>query len=174
MVGEIRDKETAEIAVQSALTGHLVFSTVHTNDSAGAVTRLRDMGVENYLISSSVIGILAQRLVRRICANCKVEDPTQRAAAVEMGYKAPKKAVFFKGEGCPVCSGSGYRGRLGIFELFVLDDDVRRLIMTDPGAGEIKAMAVAKGMITLREDGLRKVSEGRTTISEVVRVTREE
>ncbi len=174
MVGEIRDRETAEIGVQSALTGHLVFSTVHTNDAAGAVTRLRDMGVENYLISSSVIGILAQRLVRRICPDCRVPDPAQAALIGEMGFKVPAGAAFRKGAGCPACSDTGYRGRVGIFELLPFDDDLRRLVMTDPGAGDIKAMARAKGMITLREDGFGKVIRGLTTASEVFRVTREE
>jgi general secretion pathway protein E len=174
MVGEIRDRETAEIAVQSALTGHLVFSTVHTNDAAGAVTRLRDMGVENYLISSSVIGILAQRLIRRVCPACRMPDPSQRRLLEEMGYRAPADAVFYKGPGCPACNQTGYRGRVGIFELMVMDEELRRLIMTDPGSDRIKALAQSHGMITLRDDGLRKVARGMSTPSEVVRVSREE
>ncbi len=174
MVGEIRDRETAEIAVQSALTGHLVFSTVHTNDAAGSVTRLRDMGVENYLISSSIIGILAQRLLRRVCAACRLPDPSQRALLEEMGFRPPDDAVFFKGQGCPTCNQTGYRGRIGIFELLLVDEEIRRLVMTDPGSDRIKALAQSRGMTTLREDGLRKVARGLTTVTEVVRVSREE
>lgn len=174
MVGEIRDRETAEIAVQSALTGHLVFSTVHTNDAAGAVTRIRDMGIENYLISSSLIGILAQRLIRRVCPECRVEDPTQRGLLEESGFGPPEGAVFYKGVGCPSCSNTGYRGRVGIFEMLTINESLRRLIMTDPGSNEIKAEARSQGMVTLREDGLAKVAEGLSTAAEVFRVSREE
>jgi general secretion pathway protein E len=174
MVGEIRDRETAEIAIQSALTGHLVFSTVHTNDAAGAVTRLRDMGVENYLISSSVIGILAQRLVRRTCPACAVEDPAQGDLLAGAGWEVPPGAVLRRGAGCQACSNTGYRGRIGIFELLRIDERVRRLIMGDPSADVIRAAGREAGMIILREDGFRKVALGQTTTSEVLRVTREE
>jgi general secretion pathway protein E len=174
MVGEIRDRETAEIAVQSALTGHLVFSTVHTNDAAGAVTRLRDMGVENYLISSSVIGIMAQRLVRRICPNCRVPDPSAAALLRQMGVEPPADADFARGTGCEACAGTGFRGRVGIFELMAVDDAVRRLVMTDPGADTIRNLAVSQGMVTLRRDGFVKVARGLTTLAEVIRVTQEE
>ncbi len=174
MIGEIRDRETAEIAVQSALTGHMVFSTVHTNDAAGAITRLLDMGVEDYLLSSSLIGVLAQRLIRRICRSCRVEDHTQRPILEEMGYTPPEGAVFYTGEGCSECSQTGYRGRVGIFELLEVNDAVRRQIMTNPSAGEIKAVARSQGMTTLLDDGLRKVAAGLSTVAEVVRVSREE
>jgi general secretion pathway protein E len=175
MVGEIRDRETADIAVQSALTGHLVFSTVHTNDAAGAITRLLDMGVEDYLLSSSIIGVLAQRLIRKVCSSCQVEDPSQRTLLEEMGFPVKKKGVvFYSGEGCPECSHTGYRGRIGIFELLQVTDKIRRQIMHDPSAGEIKSLARSLDMTTLRDDGLRKVAAGLSTVSEVVRVSREE
>ncbi len=174
MVGEIRDRETAEIAVQSALTGHLVFSTVHTNDAPGAVTRLRDMGVENYLISSSVIGIMAQRLVRRVCPDCRTADPSQAALLRQMGVAPPANADFVHGTGCESCAGTGFRGRVGIFEIMPVDEAVRRLVMTDPGADTIRNLAISQGMVTLRRDGFTKVFRGLTTLAEVIRVTQEE
>jgi general secretion pathway protein E len=168
MVGEIRDKETAEIAVQASLTGHLVFSTLHTNDSAGAVTRLTDMGVEPFLISSSVIGILAQRLVRVICANCKTSQPI--AEKLRLEYQLINRMVHV-GTGCEECRDTGYRGRLGIFELLVMTDEIREMITTRAASGIIKARCIADGMLTLRQDGFRKVDLGTTTIEEVARVT---
>jgi general secretion pathway protein E len=168
MVGEIRDRETAEISVQASLTGHLVFSTLHTNDSAGAVTRLIDMGVEPYLISSSVIGILAQRLVRVICAACKTTVAVAEKLRKEYQLKSPK---VWMGQGCDECRTTGYRGRLGIFELLVVSDEIREMVTARTPSGLIKHKCVADGMLTLRQDGFRKVDRGVTTIEEVARVT---
>ena len=168
MVGEIRDRETAEIAVQASLTGHLVFSTLHTNDSAGSVTRLIDMGVEPYLISSSVIGILAQRLVRVICPACKTFHPVTPKLQREYGIKVSQTAA---GTGCAECRNTGYRGRLGIFELLLVDDEIREMVTARTPSGLIKAKCIQSGMLTLRQDGFRKVESEITTIEEVARVT---
>ena len=168
MVGEIRDRETAEIAVQASLTGHLVFSTLHTNDSAGSFTRLIDMGVEPYLISSSVIGILAQRLVRVICAACKTQQVLPAKLQKEYALSSPKVAI---GTGCPDCRSTGYRGRLGIFELLIVDDEIRGMVTSRAPSGLIKNKCTAAGMLTLRQDGFRKVERHTTTIEEVARVT---
>ena len=171
MVGEIRDSETAEIAIRAALTGHQVFSTLHTNDSAGAVTRLLDMGVEAFLISSSLEGVLAQRLVRRICAECKSESPV--AASVQAKLKTLGgdriDGRFFKGKGCEACRGTGYRGRVGIFELLSIDQELRELILQRRSSAEIKT-AAQKNMITIRQDAIRKAAEGITSLEEVARV----
>jgi type II secretory ATPase GspE/PulE/Tfp pilus assembly ATPase PilB-like protein len=171
MVGEIRDTKTADVAIQAALTGHLVFSTVHTNDAAGAITRLLDMGVENYLISSALIGVLAQRLVRVICKNCK--EPTKVASALidELGTCGHEDIKAFHGKGCKVCSQTGYRGRAGIYELLVVDDLIRQLILAKSTAQKIRDFARDQGMTTLREDGWKKVAAGITTVEEVLRVT---
>jgi len=164
MVGEIRDRETAEIAIQAALTGHLVLSTLHTNDAAGAATRLVEMDVEPFLVSSSVVGILAQRLVRRICEGCKEKGTGKQGGGREEFY----------GKGCPRCMNTGYKGRIGIFELLVLDEKIRELIVSKSSAEEIRRYARSHGMTPIREDGLRRVLEGLTTLEEVVRVTQEE
>jgi general secretion pathway protein E len=169
MVGEIRDLETVEIAIQASLTGHLVFSTLHTNDAAGALTRLVDMGVEPFLISSSLLGVVAQRLVRRICTDCKEPYKPDEAVLRELGMEADQ--VLYKGKGCPSCMESGYRGRTGIFELLVLDNEIRHLLTSGADSVTIKEAAVEKGMTTLFQDGLNKVREGMTTLSEVMRVT---
>jgi len=169
MVGEIRDLETAEIAIHASLTGHLVFSTLHTNDSAGAITRLIDMGVEPFLVASSLIGVLAQRLVRTICPFCK--KPYKPSSDEIKELKGVN--VLYRGEGCEQCMGTGYRGRTGIFELLIVDDDIRALISKNVPTNVIKKAAVEKGMDTLREDGLKKVREGITTLEEVIRVTQE-
>jgi general secretion pathway protein E len=166
MVGEVRDRETADVAIRSALTGHFVFSTLHTNDAPSAVTRLTDMGVENYLISSSVVSILAQRLVRKICAHCK--EPGPRRMRPE-GTEVPS----WKGRGCEQCFGSGYTGRVGIFELMELNEEIRRLITRNVDASVLTEAARRHGMRTLREDGWDKVAEGVTTAEEVMRVTQE-
>ncbi|MFN0107147.1 MAG: GspE/PulE family protein [Bryobacteraceae bacterium] len=166
MVGEVRDRETADVAIRSALTGHFVFSTLHTNDAPSAVTRLTDMGVENYLISSSVVSILAQRLVRKICAHCK--EPGPRRLRPE-GIEVPT----WRGRGCERCFGSGYTGRVGIFELMELNEEIRRMITRNEDASVLTAAARRNGMRTLREDGWDKVSEGVTTSEEVMRVTQE-
>jgi len=176
MVGEIRDVETARIAIQSALTGHLVLSTLHTNDAAGAVTRLIDMGVEPYLVCSSVIGIMAQRLVRAICPKCKTPyTPTQqerRVLATSPLYSDGE--TLSRGAGCPYCIATGYRGRTGIFELLTVDDPLRELVMARARSELLRQAAVRNGMHTLREDGMRKVFAGQTTIEEVLRVTQED
>jgi general secretion pathway protein E len=166
MVGEIRDRETADIAIRSSLTGHFVYSTLHTNDAPSAITRLTDMGVENYLISSSLVAVLAQRLVRLICDRCKAPDGTRIAPD---GETVP----CFRGRGCENCFGSGYTGRVGIFELMELNDEIRKQIMRGDDALAITAVARRNGMRSLREDGWLKVSRGLTTPDEVMRVTQE-
>jgi len=176
MVGEIRDYETAEIATHASLTGHLVFSTLHTNDSAGAITRLIDMGVEPYLVSSSVIAIAAQRLVRTICTHCKELLEVEEVQLAEIGLttKALRDGCVYHGRGCNKCFGSGYIGRTAIFELLVMDGEARRLTLQRVDSGTIKEKAVERGMRTLRADGARRVAMGITTIEEVVRVTQED
>ncbi len=177
MVGEIRDLETAEIAIQAALTGHLVFSTLHTNDSFGAMTRLLDMGIEPFLVSSSVIAVMAQRLVRRVCPSCREPYQPTREEMEELGISPQRmlgKTVYKPGAGCPQCKRTGYRGRTGIHELLVVDDEVRSLVMKSADAATIRRAATAKGMNTLREDGADKVVDGITTIEEILRVTQED
>jgi general secretion pathway protein E len=171
MVGEIRDPETADISIQAALTGHLVFSTVHTNDAAGAVTRLLDMGVENFLLSSALLGVLAQRLVRVICPKCKEEAPLTPTLKVEMGLLEKEDVKVYRGKGCSACSQTGFRGRCGIYELLVIDDSIRELILKKTTAQAICDQAREKGMRTLREDGWDKVVKGITTVEEILRVT---
>ena len=176
LVGEIRDLETAEIAIQSALTGHLVFSTLHTNDSASAVTRLIDMGLEPFLVSSSVNAILAQRLVRKICPHCRDSYKPDQEYLARVGLSPIKfgDRVLYHGHGCPECMGTGYKGRIALFELMVLNDTLKSLILTTSDAGQLKRQALASlamGMRTLRQDGLRKVLAGLTTLEEVFRVT---
>jgi general secretion pathway protein E len=166
MVGEIRDRETADIAIRSALTGHFVYSTLHTNDAPSAITRLTDMGVENYLTTSSLVAVLAQRLVRLICPQCKVSDGVRTT---------PEGATIacWRGAGCEECFGGGFKGRVGIFEMMELNDEIRHLIMRNSDAAEIAAAARRSGMRTLREDGWQKVESGLTTAGEVMRVTQE-
>lgn len=175
LVGEIRDKDTAEIAIQSALTGHLLFSTLHTNDAAGAVTRLLDMGVENFLLSSTLLGVLAQRLVRVICPECKTKiDPDPKLiSSMNLKDEDLKDVVFYAGKGCDNCRNTGYRGRTAIFEFLQVDDDVRQEIVKKSSTEKIRQIAIQKGMVTLRQDGWRKVKEGVTTIPDVLRVTLE-
>lgn len=174
MIGEIRDLETAEIAIQAALTGHLVFSTLHTNDAPSAITRLLDMGIEGFLLSSTIRGILAQRLVRVICPECKVENglSDQRQELAALG--AREGTTLYTGRGCEACGHTGFRGRMGIFELLVVDNDMRRLILKNADASQIRETARKSGMKTLLEDGIRKIQTGTTTSSEVFRVTRED
>jgi type IV pilus assembly protein PilB len=172
MVGEIRDLETAEIAIQAALTGHLVFSTLHTNDAPSSLTRLIDMGVEPFLISSSVVGVLAQRLVRKICPHCKEEFKESAKALEELGANLKNKdAKTYIGKGCPECKNTGYRGRIGIFELMVISDKIKEMIIAKTSASVIAKTAREEGMLTLREDGVRKILDGATSVEEVVRVT---
>lgn len=172
LVGEIRDKETAEIAVQAALTGHLVLSTLHTNDAPSSVIRLIDMGIEPFLISSSVIGVIAQRLVRRICPRCKKEAKltSDLAKILEEYNMDSKKIILNKGEGCPYCKETGYKGRIAIFELMIITDTIRDLISNNITSGKLRETALKEGMCQLKEDGLKKVCEGVTTIDEVLRV----
>lgn len=174
MIGEIRDLETAEIAIQAALTGHLVFSTLHTNDAPSAITRLLDMGVESFLLSSTVRGILAQRLVRIICLECKAEDTSKDQAEELKALGVRDDVRLFRGRGCEACTYTGFRGRMGIFELLVVDEVMRRLILKNADEGEIRAAARQGGMKTLLEDGMRKIEMGRTTLGEVFRVTQED
>jgi general secretion pathway protein E len=176
MIGEIRDLETAEIAIQASLTGHLVLSTLHTNDSASAITRLIDMGIEPYLISSSVIAAMAQRLIRVICPNCKTLcSPQDRMISLlnEKEKASLADGRLYKGSGCEDCVQTGYIGRTGILEMLVIDDDIKELTTKRAGSHIIKQVAVEKGMSTLREDGLRKVLAGQTTLEEVYRVTQD-
>ena len=171
MVGEIRDPETADISIQAALTGHLVFSTVHTNDAAGAITRLLDMGVENFLLSSALLGVLAQRLVRVICPECKEEAPLTPTLKLEMGLLDKENVKVYRGKGCSACSQTGFKGRCGIYELLVIDDSIRELILKKTTAQAICDQGRKKGMRTLREDGWDKVIKGVTTVEEILRVT---
>jgi type IV pilus assembly protein PilB len=175
MVGEIRDHETARIAVESALTGHLVLSTLHTNDAAGAITRLIDMGIEPYLISSSLVGVVAQRLVRVLCPNCKVEYTVGREELLKSVPDFPidkdeNELKLYRAKGCISCSGTGYRGRKGVFEFLPVTETIQPLILQRASTGDIKMKAISEGMTTLRADGLRKVREGLTTVEEVLRV----
>jgi general secretion pathway protein E len=176
MVGEIRDLETAGIAIQSALTGHLVFSTLHTNDAASAITRLMDMGIEDYLLSSTVIGILAQRLVRVICPSCQESYRLEESLSKQVGISSEEvsKLSLVKPRGCVECGFTGYRGRTGIFEYLRVTDEVRSLILQKKDSGVIKEWARKRGMRTLREDGWLRVKEGKTTVQELLRVTQEE
>ena len=177
MVGEIRDRETAEIAIQASLTGHLVFSTLHTNDAAGAVTRLLDMGVEAFLVSSSVLAIIAQRLVRVICKECREPYRPDTSLVKEMGLDRASdplfEGFFYRGKGCAACFQTGYRGRSGIYELLAIDDNIRSLIMSGADSSVIRRKAIEQGMTTLFRDGVIKVVKGTTTVDEVLRVTQE-
>jgi len=175
LIGEIRDSETADIAVRASLTGHLVFSTLHTNDAPSAITRLTDMGIEPYLVSSCLEGVIAQRLVRRICTACKEEtkaipEVVEEIRATLAGVKEP--FVFHQGRGCPECSFTGYRGRIALFEIMVLDDSLRAMIVKQRPSNEIRRQAVHQGFVTLRQDGLRRVLCGHTTFDEIMRVAR--
>jgi type II secretion system protein E len=174
LIGEIRDKETAEIAVQASLTGHLVFSTLHTNDAPGATTRLVDMGVEPYLVASSLEAILAQRLVRLICQKCKTEWPRDEVRKLQDQFGAEVPDVLFRGTGCRGCQGTGYRGRQGVFEMMPVSDEIRALILRHASSREIRKIAIEQDMCSLREDGWRLIREGRTTPDEVLRMTKDE
>jgi general secretion pathway protein E len=178
MIGEMRDPETAEIAIQAAMTGHLVFSTLHTNDAIGAIPRLLDLGVPDYLVSATLEGVVAQRLVRTLCPDCQEEytpDPARVAAIVGTasgsGGDAHATVRFVRGRGCSVCRGTGFRGRVGLFELFQLDDAVRDAITRRASRAELRTLAEQNGMISMRQDGWRKVLAGMTTVEEVLRVT---
>src|SRR5262245_11099843 len=176
MVGEIRDLETAEIAIRASLTGHLVFSTLHTNDAPSAFTRLIDMGIEPFLVASSVEAIMAQRLVRTICPHCKTEQKVERDYLRKIGFPEQdiETAKFWRGVGCEECRQLGYQGRLGIYELLILNESIRPLILNRAPATTISQKAIEGGMRTLRTDGWNKVKNGKTTIEEVLRVTQVE
>lgn len=175
LVGEIRDNETADIAIQSALTGHLVLSTLHTNDSVGAVNRLINMGVEPYLVASALVAAVAQRLVRRICKHCKVEDEMFsrriRAEIAETTGLAPEDVKAWKGAGCSECDQTGYRGRVAVYEFFLLDDEIQDMVAEHAGTSELRKAAIERGMKVLRQDGWDKVAQGATTIEEIQRIT---
>ena len=174
LIGEIRDRETAEIAIQSSLTGHLVFSTLHTNDAASAVTRLIDMGIEPFLVTSSIIAIIAQRLVRVLCPHCKeVYVPDEETLAnLGLDRSVLKKNIFYRKNGCNLCMQTGFRGRTAIFEIMIVDDEIKKLVLKTSDANQINELALKQGMITLQKDGIYKVLNGITTTEEVLRVTR--
>jgi general secretion pathway protein E len=174
LVGEIRDLETAEIAIQASLTGHLVFSTLHTNDAPSAITRMVDMGVEAYLVASSLVAVLAQRLLRVLCKECREAYTPSAEALAEIGIKSQGQASIFRAVGCGQCHHTGYRGRVGIFELMLVDDAVRNLVTQSTDSKTIKRTAIQRGMNTLRADGAQKVLDGVTSIEEVLRATEEE
>jgi general secretion pathway protein E len=180
MVGEMRDTETAEISIQAALTGHLVFSTLHTNDAPGGITRLADMGVEPYLVSATVRGLLAQRLVRMVCDECAeayLPTAAELAQAAPNGtgsQSQPARRLFRRGRGCDACAGTGYRGRTGLYELMVVSDEIRALVVAGSPLDQIRSLARAQGMVPLRDDGWTKVCSGVTTIDELLRVTSED
>jgi len=174
LVGEMRDLETAQMGVQASLTGHLVFSTLHTNDAPGAITRLTDMGVPAYLVSSSVVAIMAQRLVRLVCQKCKqAYTPSESVlASAGVSQEIAEKATFFKGEGCRSCGSSGYRGRMAVFELMLMSNRIRELAFNEAPTAEIRKTAVSEGMKTLFDDAVRKTLRGITTFDEVFRVSK--
>jgi type IV pilus assembly protein PilB len=173
LVGEIRDVETAEIAIQASLTGHMVFSTLHTNDAPSTVTRLRDMGVPPFLITATVEAILAQRLVRRICANCieEIQPDADILADLEISTDEAVTKKFYRGKGCDKCNNTGYKGRLGLFELMIVNDDMRDLIMRNASTEDLREAARKAGMVTLREAGMDGIFAGYTTAEEVIRET---
>ncbi len=176
MVGEIRDLETAEIAIQAALTGHLVFSTLHTNDAPSSITRLCDMGIEPFLVSSAVMAVLAQRLIRTVCKDCAKRYVPTDEQLVEIGRTREelKGRQLYKAVGCSNCINTGYAGRTGIHELMIVDDAIKAQLMKSTEATPLKKLAISHGMISLREDGIQKVLRGITTLEEVFRVTAEE
>jgi type II secretion system protein E len=174
LVGEIRDPETVDIAIQAALTGHLVFSTLHTNDAPSAIPRLLDMGAEPYLVASVLSAVLAQRLVRRLCPHCRAPYHPTPADLAALGVPTPPDTPLWRGRGCDHCRGTGYRGRLGIYELFVLTDDLRSLILRRASSRDLRRLALDQGMRPLRLDGWSKACQGLTTVDEVLRVTQDE
>lgn len=170
LVGEIRDTDTATTAVQAALTGHLVLSSVHANDAVGVLFRLMDLGIEPYLISSTLVGVVAQRMVRRICTHCRA--PSQPSVEEQIAYDQEMKqepTIFYSGAGCNFCTNTGYRGRTGLFELLVMSEEIRRMLLSSASASDIKAQALREGMVTMKRDGMLKVKEGITSVSEVLR-----
>jgi type IV pilus assembly protein PilB len=173
LVGEIRDTETAEIAVQASLTGHLVFSTLHTNDAPSTITRLKDMGIPTFLITACVEAILAQRLVRRVCAHCREETTVSKEILMDLGVdpKSLTDEKFYRGRGCDICNNTGYKGRIGLFELMIMNDALRDMIMTNATTDEMRSRAEQFGMIPLRRYGMKYVYQGITTADEILRET---
>jgi type IV pilus assembly protein PilB len=173
LVGEVRDFETAEVAIKAAMTGHLVLSTLHTNDAPSSINRLMNMGIEPFLVATSVHLIAAQRLVRRICSSCKepMDVPGQALLNIGFAEKEVKTLKLFKGRGCDRCSSTGYKGRVALYEVMDIHDDIRELILSGASAVELRSKAIENGMITLRGSGLQKIRDGVTTIDEVVRET---
>jgi len=170
MIGEMRDQETAEISIQAAMTGHLVFSTLHTNDAISAVPRLLDLGIPEYLVAATLEGVLAQRLVRRVCPDCRVEyEPAPETVSLVAG-RPIDRVTLLRGAGCSMCRGTGFRGRLGLFELLTVTDDLRDAIAARAPRAQLRTLAVAAGLVPLRSDGWQKVESGLTTVEEVVRV----
>jgi type IV pilus assembly protein PilB len=173
LVGEIRDFETAEIAVKAALTGHLVLSTLHTNDAPSTINRLMNMGIEPFLVASSLNLVCAQRLVRRVCANCKEPEDLPPPALEQIGFTSEdaKSVQAFRGKGCEKCNGTGYKGRVGLYEVMDITDELRELVLVGASALELRRKAIEEGMITLRGSGLRKIKDGVTSVEEVIRET---
>jgi type IV pilus assembly protein PilB len=171
LLGEIRDHETAHIAVQAALTGHLVLSTLHTNDAPSSITRLVNIGLEPFLVGAAVNGVLAQRLIRRLCKECKQTEPPSEEMAEFLSMQGLPNDEIWAARGCEKCRKTGYSGRVGIYEMLVIDDSLRDIIARNPNVAEFRRLCIERGMVTLRQDGLRKVAKGMTTISEVLRVT---
>ena len=173
LVGEIRDYETAEIAIKAAMTGHMVMSTVHTNDAPSTITRLVNMGIEPFLVATSVNLIQAQRLIRRICDECREEVQYPIEALIEIGFSKEEALTLktFRGKGCSNCNGTGYRGRIGLYEVMEITDEIRELIVSGASAFDLRKKAIDAGMITLRESGLHKLRQGITSIEEVVKET---
>jgi type II secretory ATPase GspE/PulE/Tfp pilus assembly ATPase PilB-like protein len=169
MVGEIRDKETAEIAIQASLTGHLVLSTLHTNDACGAITRLLDMGIEPFMISSAVAGIIGQRLIRSICPECKSFYYPSKEMITQLGLNTQSNIKLAKGKGCEACYDSGFKGRLGIYELVELNQDLQKLILTNPSGEQLRDFIAQQNIPTIVSEGIEKVTEGITTLEEVNR-----
>jgi general secretion pathway protein E len=175
MVGEIRDLETAQVAIQSALTGHMILSTLHTNSAASSVTRLLDMGVEPFLITSTLNAVMAQRLVRRLCPHCRTPHPASPTMldALGLSHAEGTTITFYRAEGCDACGNSGFRGRIAVFELLEMDDEIARLVLARAEAREIQRAGLDAGMRTMLADGVAKARRGLTTLDEVLRVTRE-
>jgi type IV pilus assembly protein PilB len=173
MIGEIRDFETAEIAVKAALTGHLVLSTLHTNDAPSTISRLLNMGIEPFLVAASLILVATQRLVRVLCPSCKEEEKVSVAALMEVGFseQEAQSVACYRGRGCPECNNSGYKGRLALYEVMPLHDELKEMILEGASADELKKTAIRLGMYTLRMSGLAKIKKGITSIEEIVRVT---
>jgi general secretion pathway protein E len=174
MVGEIRDFETSEISIRAAMTGHLVFSTLHTNDAVSGITRLLDMGIEPFLLASVVRCFLAQRLVRTICEECSAEATYDNDYLRELGFNPPPGTKLYKGKGCDTCRHTGYRGRRAIFEVCVVNENLRRMVIRKETGTALKARALQDGMESLRTDGWRRVLKGQTTVEEIVRVTQQD